>query len=780
MTPVAELPVQVLWAVRTLARVNPLTPEVIASSEEANHLSAGNPKRVLKALLDVTTSLRGRTQYGRFRAALLIGTTIFGDRFLIPAERSGLLLAAGASDKSFVQCLEQLCFETAHAQNTDWQTLCGRLKTYVVYGSLVREMEARNRNVSQLLKNRPRHIVKQALIATELSFLREHLAFEIPQEYSGLIDELGSPEEIASITSLLIVLANDHAALDSSDFAFPAAIELEIRDLRELMIYAKRMSQQFEIAKYVSLFRYELEKHQCANSTFVLRPPYLDFEYFLRLGFVRAETNIGTALIDVAAKHEGSVISLRTAADTFAQKYRKTLGQVKDGETEWRRLRVNFPNIPELYNMIENGVFYEDLLVDEQLSKDCLAPLRYLNGSEIKLTEHLDLKTFHGAWRYLEFLSLVDIALNRPYSKSDPTVMLNSILPVIEDETMAQFVAQLGLSKEQAQDFLRLVSADLRHRVGYLDLQYRPALRIAQAFHPDEERWTKPEIVFLPAVVVTTNMARNLQAGNKLRFEFNAHVFVDVVAQGLKSLFPKVATNRPVKMEGATTDTDIDVLVFEGDTLFLFECKHSLPPTGPHELRDIWEDIEKGVRQLATATEILKDPARRQSYLTGWFPGTKLRDVAELKIVPCVLTSQRIFSGLQHNGVAIRDFGSLQRLCEDGVVGLGGAISEDEIVMCQFRVIHGKTMSGVDLTDYCSADSVFFKMFKPFMHAFSRIERLGGITIARETFVYEVELGEWCKHMEAIGCTREPDKQRKLTSNFAKDTLDEPVQGNEA
>jgi hypothetical protein len=158
-------------------------------------------------------------------------------------------------------------------------------------------------------------------------------------------------------------------------------------------------------------------------------------------------------------------------------------------------------------------------------------------------------------------------------------------------------------------------------------------------------------------------------------------------------------------------------------------------------MRDIWEEIVDGVHQLETAIEILTDTDRRQSYLTGWFPGTKPQDTVTLKTVPCVLCSHRIFSGFHCRGFPIRDFSSLARLCEDGTIGMGGEIAEHEVVIRQYRVTQDKTMSARDLADYCSPDSVYFKSFRPFMHPVTRIERLDEITVAKETFVYEVGVG---------------------------------------
>ena len=336
---------------------------------------------------------------------------------------------------------------------------------------------------------------------------------------------------------------------------------------------------------------------------------------------------------------------------------------------------------------------------------------------------------------------------------------------------MVELLQSLGLSEEQARDFLSVISTDLVHESGYPDLQYRPALRIAQSLDPSRNALTPPEIIHLPAIICTSNVQRNVQSANKFRVELNAQVFVENASRTLRSRFENVETNRPVK--GKDGATDIDLIILDTSTLYLFECKHSLPPTGPHEIRDIWEEIEQGIHQLEKATAILSDANRRQSYVTGWFPGTQPREPQGLKIVACVLCSHRIFSGLQHKGFPIRDFSSLARLCDDGIIGMGGAVDRDEVVLRQHRVIRGNAMSGPDLADYCSADSTYFKTFRPFMHLVSRVERLQKVTLAKETFGYEVELDDWSRHMEALGCAREPDRRQKLSPDRSVEALTE-------
>jgi hypothetical protein len=215
-------------------------------------------------------------------------------------------------------------------------------------------------------------------------------------------------------------------------------------------------------------------------------------------------------------------------------------------------------------------------------------------------------------------------------------------------------------------------------------------------------------------------------------------------------------------VKSGVENTDIDIVLLEGKTLYLFECKHSVPPTSSHEKRDVWEDIEKGTRQLRVALRVLADPARRLDYLTGWFPGMTREDAMAVRIVPCVFCSHRIFAGMQHDTIPIRDYASFAKLTGDGIMGIGVAEGE-EFVFQRFRIVGERGFSVEDLDDYISADPKFFQTFKPFMHPVSRFVRCGGATIARKTYVFGMENDEWINHMSSLGFARLEDERRKWT-----------------
>ena len=240
----------------------------------------------------------------------------------------------------------------------------------------------------------------------------------------------------------------------------------------------------------------------------------------------------------------------------------------------------------------------------------------------------------------MRFLCFVDICAVRSFKNIDSATLFNSLFRVAKERDLIDLIVSIGIDGEEAREFLKLVSADVHH-LGYLDLQYRPFLRIAAATMGGYT--SPPEIVHVPALVAFANVLRNVQSANQLRLTENAELFVVAVADVLGRFFKRVTVNR--RVQSKTDNTDLDVVVLEGKTLYLFECKHSVPPTGSHEMRDIWEDIEKGARQLRIALRLLADPGRLLNYLTGWFPGIRAADIANIRIVPCVLCSHRIFAG---------------------------------------------------------------------------------------------------------------------------------------
>jgi hypothetical protein len=748
---------------RELARIDQLTPEIIRTALEALPLDAISDRQLLKATLQDAVTYRSRPQFGRLRATILTGVTLLGRMFLTQLERTGVLLSSENCSSRFREFLGKLELDARPIE--DWSFLRERLQTYQAYDELARLTGRDKRKIEPLLRNRPRNIVKKLLALTHLCFVRQYLEFETPPELADWFDAIGTPEELASVVSLLVVLANQYHPLDSFDLALPDTSDLATAEMYDLVNYGRAAATQHEVGKNISLFGYRLELLDVGRRVLYLRPPSSEFEYAMRLGFIRNEIGGQKAILEVNSKAGTSRFSLVRAAELFATNYNECLCEVKDQGTPLRRVRVKLPLIKDLYTRVMDGGFYEEFFDIERFSQEFLVPLRKKNESEIHLTDDIDLVSFIRIWRYFQFCCFIDIFVLRPFAKSDPTLLCNSLVRITKEADLVTMMTEVGIDSKKAAEFLRLVSADVR-RIGYFDLQYRPFLRIATATVGNVT--SPPEIMHISAVVGVSNVLRNVQSSNKLRLSANAEVFAEAVGHQLRSRFKNVSTNRQVKSKGESTD--LDILVMEGKRLYIFECKHSVPPTGPHEMRDVWEDVEKAAKQLRSALKILHAPGKLHDYVTGWFPGTDMEQTAGLEIVPCVLCSHRIFAGLTYDDIPIRDFSSLSKLIHDGVAGLGVA-QREESTLHRFRLIGEAGFSAADLDDYLSTGSKYFRMFTPFMHPISRIEVFGDFAVARETYIYQIESKAWLAHMESLGCVRQPDERTIFTPPWSREEL---------
>ena len=739
--------------VAELARHDVLSSQLIADAAQKAGFNLLSRKRQAKALLQLGIEHKIHGRFGRLRSAILVGVTLLQQEFLTNAERDGLFLSDGVPLGKFGDFLRGLILETGHLTDESWNILAKRLTTYSTYHELAAIVSQLRSAAIPRLKTHPRHDLKKIIALTNLFFLHSHLAFEVPRHLIPLFSELGEPEELSSIASLLIAEANHWRALDSLDLGLPVVTGLLDQNVLHLIAYGQAAVELSEVGKHISLYGYVFDRSAVGGRpVFYLKPPLPEFEYALRLGYVRSEMGIRYAYRG-NEPDAVTAISVAEFAEAIAHRFREEFSDIRAAGTDARRMRLRIPfPIPErIADFLGEGRFYDDLVEEDVLGQDFIFPLRRDTDPEIQLTDKLDLKTFSRIWRVLRFLAFLDIALLRPHSRTDPYLFLNSLVRIGREDALVEMVSSLGISREQGQEFLRLVTADVRH-LGYFDFQYRPFLRMMRGRIPPPAKIEGPqEILHASALVAGANIMRNVQAANKIRLTLNAGIFVEAVAGLMASRFRRVTTNRRIAGEGR--NTDIDVVVFEGARVYLFECKHSIPPTGPHEMRDIWEDIEKGVKQLRVAIETFGDPKAALSYLTGWFPGTKQKDCENLRLVPCVLCSNRIFSGLTHDGIPIRDYASLARLIDDGTVAMGGQDETGRVVMFRYRLWRDPTgFNAADLDDYLGAESRYFKMFAPFMHPCTRFKRIGNSTVARGTYNYGVEVGMWRAHLESLGC----------------------------
>ena len=718
-------------------------------------------RTAMKAWCAQMDQYKHRLHFGKFRRALVLGTAVLGRTFLRELDQAGFLLAGQVPNRSFATCLRDLArYLSTVDRSAALSHLAQRVQTYRAYHGLSMSIHAHTESVRRLLAQRPFPFGKTAISMLNLCFLRAYFGFESGAEYSKFFEEHTSPERFAEAVSTVIALSNEQSPLEVADFALPSS-GIDVSDeFVEALRYGAAKCALRDVAKLISVFRYELVRTSGVDSrVYELRPPDRQLEYAIRLGFIRSEVGNASGGLYVARRTTVPLLSMRTAAETLLREVPEFVEVTAQG-TPLHRMRFRVPAARDVFKRLSRLRFYEDDLLEERLSQELELPLGTTDSKGADLVSGVNTSTFLQIWRNLALLAVLDITALRRF-QADPTVFYNSLMRSIPRESFADLLNILGMEHLHLSALVELIGADV-NELGFYDTQYRPFLCVnSTKFSVEGGDTTFPaSVIFASGLVATTNIVANVQRAHGVRFKGNAGEFVNVVADTLRDVFPNVRKDSAVRC-GAEC-TDIDVLVLSERKLYVIECKHSVTPASIHELRDLWRDINHGADQLKRAMRILRE--RLHDYIAGWFPGTKKRQTSELRIQPCVLCSHRALSGFSIDGIPIRDFASLTLVLGDAIVGMGSEDESGELVMQRYRLRETRTATQRDFDEYLSDGSRFFQMFKPFMREFSRRERLmdGDFTLLHRTFALAVSQEEWASHVEGLGGIRVSDERRSV------------------
>jgi hypothetical protein len=722
--------------------------------QRAAALAESEKKRAMTELIARTQDAKERGRVGRLCALIVIGAVAFPDKFVEKVNSSGLLVVRDAMprfDRTTVEWIGRL----GRSSEAPFDVLRERFETYrALYNARLGAANS-GQSALEVLRQRPFRYGKTLLALADIAFLRAYYGLEAGLQLRNIYRDLEEPEKVAAAVSACLAIACEAAALNSMDFTYPMSGLYVTPECEVLIRYGHLIATLAEFEKMVAIGYKLVQQRIHDRDVFSLLAPSIEVEYSLRLGFVRREVGSTAAPLHVVDEGGASLVSIQHAAEVAIARTGNMLFDVADADQPFRRLRLLVPQIPRLLREMSRWRFYEDALWQEQLAQELELPMRLKSEESWQVAPGLGLQTFLRTWKVLVFLNTVHIVLVRQH-QDDEVMVRNSLIRIMKLEDWRGLLQATGLSAPQCDAFLKLVSIDLA-APGFVDIQYRPLLMLNGAtFTVGGQQITAPaEIVHSAAVVATANVLPNIQRSHGIRVDTNAQAFVELAETVLRRVFARTKTNVPVK--GQAGRTDVDIVALTNDVLYLFECKHSIPPTGAHELRDPWMDVKKGVAQLERATEILREKGP-DAYVLNWFPGVKAADARKLKVRCCVLCSHRVFSGLEIRGIPVRDLLSLNLVLGDAKVFKGQTGRDEGVVdVTPYRLRAAEDATVADLDDYLGADSRYFSMFRPFMRRICRIEfRSASLVLTRESFVYQVTEGEWERHLESLGAQRLP------------------------
>src|SRR5262249_58616864 len=116
--------------------------------------SGTSTKQALKALMNHARDHKARGQFGRFGAAVIFGTAVFGDRFIDELNVERLLVVTGRVPR-FESALSDFSRRLTAAEESTFRRLRERFETYLTLYRMRLATEARFAEAVTSLRRRP-------------------------------------------------------------------------------------------------------------------------------------------------------------------------------------------------------------------------------------------------------------------------------------------------------------------------------------------------------------------------------------------------------------------------------------------------------------------------------------------------------------------------------------------------------------------------------------------------------------------------------------------------
>lgn len=573
------------------------------------------------------------------------------------------------------------------------------------------------------LKNRPVGLLKSALAYADFSFHPQHLGDRddsLIVEGSNLNILIDAKEELAECVSTLIAEAVKQAPMSHVEPSMPASRHIESGALEEILANAALRLKYRYLCKHVDALDYEIrEELHVGTTAYVLVAPSLEHELWLRHGYVETQLEALAAPLQVDAGVP--LVSLR---DLYAHviDHMRASGQplLTLHATPYRRYK---PQLPwELVSRSFLGhSFYEDFHdlhmngLELQLDRDAVDALELAQG--------LTGVEFMSLYRVLRYFALLHADFIGTIDENDAEALYNSLLPLVPRAELVALLGCTGAPPAKIEAFIDLVSLSLE-QATHVDLQYTPLIKHGS------------NLLVLPRLAATSAALRNTLANLRRRVRDAGDQFAKVAADQLANVFGTAVTTSKKLEDFNLGSTDVDVAAFLEETLYIWECKHSLPPTSPHESRDVWRDIERAVDQILLAEKILSNDPNLGQRLHSWFPDVPRGKLHVSRIISVVLMSTRMWSGMHLRGVPVRDIHSLRRVFSSDRFGIPVNRDRSEHEFERFGAPGPVPIELSELDDYLSPKSRYWSLRRAWHAPVTVVHaRIDDAVIAHETTI---------------------------------------------
>lgn len=686
-------------------------------------LSERDRKQLAVKVIDYLVPHVTKQRFGRIRAGLALAFALIPDNRSIwrHAVRRGVLSIGSPDENSRAKLWNLLLRDGADSLATLHQELPARITSLANLDEIRERLRPRFIWYKNSLRARPPGMLKSAMAYADLEFLRTEEEDELA-EYTFAEDDhtvmIESREEITECISTLVAEALELRPMDSVETSMPVAQHLHSPELARLLsIAALRLKLRY-LCKHVDALDYNIQRESTENIlAYILVGPSPDHELWLRYGYVERQLADMAAPLNVDTGMP--LVRIREVFQEFIRSQRES-GQllIEQADAPYRRFLVHLPWEGVFRTLLDN-MFYEDaheIYTDAQELQLDSATLE-----RIDVAPTLSISDFLTLYRSLRYMALLHAEIITSIEGADREALNNSVLPLMQRTELISALAFTNIEISRIETFLRLISVDPGTH-SHLDLQYKPLVS-----HKDH-------FLILPRLVASSGVLRNTLASARTRVPESGNYFASTVSEELLSTFKWTTTNR--KIASPLGNTDIDVATLAQRKLYIWECKHSLPPTSPHEARGIWNDIENAIEQLDLARRILMGDTKLSQRLRSWFPGATDEELQIVEIIPVVMLSTRIWSGLHLRGIPIRDIHSLRRLRLRDCFGVPVPAREQHGEFEQFAMPETGPLSLAELDEYLRTDGRYWSLRRSWSRPFTVMHaRTPEFVIGQATFI---------------------------------------------
>lgn len=366
------------------------------------------------------------------------------------------------------------------------------------------------------------------------------------------------------------------------------------------------------------------------------------------------------------------------------------------------------PGAPSLREQFRAAPFREEVAQVETTAYNLFCQPEELLG--LKLKNGLPVDEARQVQRYVGILrTLFWRELGELHTLDEP-ISMRSRIPVFSREDLSRLLSTCVLPEYV--DIVIDALSHTRQSKHFFDVQYRPILEV--------DGW----YVVPLNILGMSNVFRNLLQSTETRIQWPNDRDPVQVMLGAALKVAGFRALAPLKTKHQGRELDIDVLAMRGDTLYLFECKNPINPTGIHELRRSLNYAQDAAGQLDRAVAAFEDKEKRVQLFQrlGWVCPPKLR------ISTCVMMGNRMFNGWTAGGHPVRSVREAVRLLETGTVGISGR---------EYRTRNRRHATKADLDEFLSEDSFAVQSLR-LMESVQRSYHIGQASLTFDTFALDL------------------------------------------